>query len=177
MHTNLAGYQSPLQRSKHRLPYISGSAQYPAPPSSPAPQIDDHKLNKIMKNAHEVLVKADTVFPFTLFPDTIIVDRSKVTIIKRNFFMMAETYSIRVEDILNVSTTVGPFFGSLQIVTRVFNTDKPHYVNFLRRDDAVKIKHLIHGYVIAVHNDIDCDSLDKNELLTMLTKLGHEENK
>lgn len=176
MHTNLAGYQSPLQRSKHRLPYISDSVQYAAPPSAPTPQTDDHKLNKIMKNAHEVLAKADTVFPFTLFKDTIIVDRSKVTVIKRNFFMMAETFSIRVEDILNVSTTVGPFFGSIQIVSRVFNTDKPHVINFLWRDDAVKIKHLIHGYVIATHNDIDCDSLSKGELLAMLAKLGHEEN-
>ncbi len=175
MHTNLAGYQSPLQRNRNHIP---------PQPSRPrtihqASNNDDQnqKLDRLMRNAHEVLAKADTVFPFTLFRDTIIVDRAKVTIIKRNFFMMAETFSIRIEDILNVGTTVGPFLGSIEIITRVFNADKPHVVNFLQRNDAIKIKHLIHGYVIATHNNIDCNSLDKEQLIVTLSKLGHEENK
>lgn len=172
MQTNLLGYQSPLHHQRHRLPYISESTR-----SSPIVQIVqpiDQKLHSLMQNAHEVLAKADTLFPFTIFPDSIIVDRSKVTIIRRTFFRMAETFSIRIEDILNVTTTVGPFLGSIQIISRVFNTDKPHHVNFLKRSDAIRLKHITQGYVIAAHNDVDCASMEKNTLITTLARLGHD---
>lgn len=162
MQSNLMGYQNPLNYQRHRLSYASETTN------------NDSKLTLLMRNAHEVLIKADTVFPFTLFPDTIIVDRSKVTIIRRTFFKMAETFSIRIEDILNVTATVGPFLGSIQIISRVFNTDKPHHVNFLTRNDAIQIKHIVQGYVIAAHNNVDCNSLGKKELLSTLTKLGHD---
>jgi hypothetical protein len=166
MQTNLTGYESPLSRNRHRIPYVSDSK-----PSNDT----DHKLDKIMRNAHEVLYKADTVFPFTLFPDTVIIDRSKITLIKRNFFLMSETFSIRIEDILNVTTSLGPFFGSVQIFSRVFNTDTPHVVKFLPRDAAIRIKHITQGYVIATHEDIDCSNLSKSELIDTLMRLGRDE--
>jgi hypothetical protein len=136
---------------------------------------EKHELHQVVEHSNQILVRADTVFPFTLFKDTVSVDRTKVTIIKRNFFMSSETISIRIEDILNVTTTLGPLFGSIKIVNRIFNTEKPTTVDHLWRQDAVRIKHILQGYVIAMQRDIDCSTLSKEKLIPMLAELGHEQ--
>src|ERR1700740_1987539 len=65
-------------------------------------------LKKIVSQSHEVLLSANTVFPISLFPDTVTVDRTKVTITRRDFFWSSDVMSIRIEDVLNVTATVGP---------------------------------------------------------------------
>lgn len=136
---------------------------------------DNHELHKVIENSHEILAKADTVFPLTLFPDTVTIDRTKINIVKRNFFKVSQTTSIRIEDILNVMAMTGPFFGTIKITSRVFNNQKPTEVNFLWRDDASNIKCIAQGYVIALQKEIDCSNLAKEELIDLLTKLGHED--
>ncbi len=76
------------------------------------------ELKQAIHGSHEVLATATTVFPFTLFPDTVTLDRAKLNITKRSFVSTAEVMSIRIEDILNVTASVGPVFGSLHIVSR-----------------------------------------------------------
>lgn len=130
------------------------------------------ELTQTINRSHEVLIEATTVFPFTLFPDTVTLDRAKLTISHREFFWTGEVMSIRIEDILNVTADVGPFFGSLKIFTRFFNVDKPYSVNFLKRADALKIKRVLQGYIIALQKNIDCSTLPTKELSAMLDDLG-----
>ncbi|MDO8335690.1 MAG: hypothetical protein Q7T74_02810 [Candidatus Saccharibacteria bacterium] len=132
------------------------------------------KLNKIVAKSNEVLATATAVFPFDLFPDTVTLDRTKVTITKRSFFWSAEVISIRIEDILNVTTGVGPFFGSLTVASRVMSSVDHFTINYFWRKDAIRLKHIIQGYVIAHHNNIDITNLSKRELTTTLTELGHD---
>lgn len=134
---------------------------------------DRSQLIQASEGASEVLLKADTVFPFTLFPDTIQVDRVKVTISRRSFFKVADVISLQIEDILNVEGMVGPFFGGLKIWTRFFS-DKPCVITYLRREDALAIKGILQGYSIARQKEIDCSKISKQELLPMLYKLGRE---
>jgi hypothetical protein len=133
------------------------------------------ELTKAIKNSREILAKATTVFPFTLFTDDITVDRSQVTIVHRTFLKLGDVTSIRIEDILNIEATVGPFFGSLKITTRYFNQsqDQQHYlINWLWRHDALRIKRILHGYLIAVKQKIDCSPLETYELRQMLYTLS-----
>jgi hypothetical protein len=146
---------SPNQIQKHRL--IDSSAQ---------------ELAQTISHSHEILATASTVFPFTLFPDTVTLDRAKFTISHREFFRTAEVISIRIEDILNVAADVGPFLGSLRIFTRFFSTDKPYNVNFLHKKDALIIKHILQGYIIALQKKIDCSTLPTSDLARMLHELG-----
>ncbi len=132
------------------------------------------KLRNIARKSHEVLVSVNTVFPLTFFIDTVIVDRTKVTIIYRTFFFTARTISIRIEDILNVTCSVGPFFGSVMISSRVMNSTDHFEVNRMWRHDATVLKHIIQGYMIALHNKVDTDQLSRDELIEHLTELGHE---
>lgn len=132
------------------------------------------RLEKIVKQSHDVLASANTVFPVTLFPDTVFVDRTKVTIIRRNFFWSADVMSIRIQDVLNVSASVGPLFGSLTLVSRVMSTVDHFQINYFSRSDATHLKHIIQGYVIAQHNKIDTAHLSKEELIATLEELGHD---
>lgn len=149
--------------------------------ATPGNQIQKHKmplgesaieLSQTINKSHEVLAKATTVFPFTLFPDTVTLDRSKLTISHREFFAVAEVMSIRIEDILNVTADVGPFFGSLKVYTRFFSTEKPYAVNYLKRKDALRIKRTLQGYIIAIQKEIDCTTLPTKDLSRMLNELG-----
>lgn len=149
--------------------------------ATPRKQISKHKiplddsaieLTQTIDKSHEILVQATTVFPFTLFPDAITLDRAKLTIAHREFFWTAEVMSIRIEDILNVTADVGPFFGSLKIFTRFFATDKPYTISFLRRKDALRLKRVLQGYIIALQKEIDCSSMPTKDLAQMLGDLG-----
>ena len=136
----------------------------------------EKELKKIVSQSHEVLMAANTVFPITLFPDSVTVDRTKVTITKRDFFWSSDVMSIRIEDVLNVSASVGPLFGSLTVASRVMSTIDHFKINHFWRNDAIRLKHIIQGYVIAQHNNIDTAHLNKKELTETLIELGHDSN-
>lgn len=147
----------------------------------PLPKTDEPLSNEALENlkqvitrSNEVLASATTVFPLTLFRDDIVVDRTKVTITKRNFFFSREIMSIRIEDILNVKVIIGPFFGSIVLAVRILSSEDHHSINYFWRKDATRLKHIIQGYIIAQHNNIDCTHQSKEELITTLTELGHD---
>lgn len=134
------------------------------------------EIKELTKRSNEVLCSARTVFPFSLFTDHVVLDRTKLTITKRDFFMSSQVMSIRIEDVLNVTTDVGPFLGSITVAIRIMNSDDHITVNNLHRYDAIHLKHIIQGYVIAQHNKIDVAHLNKEELVETLTDLGHDLN-
>ena len=131
-------------------------------------------LKKLVRKSHEVLVSARTVFPLTLFPHSIVMDRTKITITKRNFFWSSNVVSVRVDDILNVSCDIGPLFGSVIIASRVMNSIDHFEIHHLWRQDATYLKHIISGYVFAQQNNVDMSHLSRQQLLDMLAELGHD---
>ena len=134
--------------------------------------LDD--LETTVYRSNEVLASATTVFPMTLFRDDIVVDRTKITITKRDFFFISQVMSIRIEDVLNVKVALGPFFGSLTIVVRILSSEDHHTINFLWRKDAIRLKHIIQGYIIAQHSQLDISHQTHQELIQTLTRLGHD---
>lgn len=138
---------------------------------------DVENLKHIVKKSHEVLASARTVFPVTLFPDSIIVDRTKVSIIKRDFFWTSNTISFQIEDVLNVSCGTGPLFGSLTIASRVMSTIDHFQINFLWRNDAIFFKHLIQGHIIAKNNKLETDKLSRKEMIETLCELGMDSDR
>ncbi len=132
----------------------------------------EEELAEAIGDSHDVLARATTVFPITLFPDTITVDHTKLTVTHRDFFRIGEVLSIRIEDILNVTATVGPLFGSIKISTRFFDSNKPYTVHHFWRADALKIKRIVQGYLIAKQQEVDTSSLSTRELAKMLDELG-----
>ncbi len=133
------------------------------------------ELVSTIGDSHDVLFRARTVFPMSLFPDTLSIDRTKITVTHRDFLKSGEVLSISIEDILNVTATVGPLFGSIKIATRFFDPDKPYEIDHFWRADALKIKRIAQGYMIARQKEIDCSVLSTKELVKMLDELGKVE--
>lgn len=129
------------------------------------------KLYDVAIKSHDILFSANSVFPFTLFPDTITIDREKVTIVHRLFFRVAKIVSVRIHDLLNVEADVGPFFGSIHLTSRYF-LNNPESIHFLWRGEAARVQRLLQGYIIAQQEKIDCSKIEKNELCLLLDDLG-----
>lgn len=133
--------------------------------------VDDiEELKQVIAHSHEVIASAKTVFPF-VFPDEIILDRAKITIVKRTFIRTSDIISIRIEDVLNISASVGPIFGSVTIASRVMNSIDHYDVSRFWRDDALKIKQIIQGYLIARQNGVHTDHLSCEELAKTLLEI------
>jgi hypothetical protein len=137
--------------------------------------MDEHteKLFQAAKQASDVLYTADSVFPFALFPDTITIDREKLSISYRVFFRVAKVVSTPLDDIESVDANVGPYFASLRITSKFF-VNNTRYVKFLTRDDALKIQSIMQGYKLAKEKEVDLTQINKDDLVMMLCKLGGE---
>ena len=136
---------------------------------------ENEKIRNIVLRSHEVLASAQTIIlPSNIFPDSVLLDRSKLTITKRNFFWSAETISIRIEDILNVSSNIGPFFGSITVSSRVMNSTDHYEIDCFLRKDAKYLKEIIQGYMIALHSKVNINHLSREELVTTLLSLGQD---
>jgi hypothetical protein len=128
------------------------------------------ELEQAIEGSNQVLFSASTVL--AIFPDSMTIDRAKVTITKRSFYRMADVMSMRIEDVLNATCTVGPIFGTVTIVSRVMNEDQTSSIGRFWRADAKRLKRIIQGYVIALQRHIDCRELGTQELAAMLEQLG-----
>jgi hypothetical protein len=131
------------------------------------------ELNEAISGSQEILATATTIHPF--YPDSITVDRAKMTVNKRRFVASASTMSMSIEDVLNVTNSVGPLFGSVTIVSRVLNS-RPLTVGRFWRKDALRIKRVAQGYIIALQREIDCSSMPADELARKLYELGEDEH-
>lgn len=141
-----------------------------------APTLNAHDtLKNIVQKSHQILAGAQTVIlPVNLFPDSVIVDRTKITITKRSFFWTSSVISIRIEDVLNVTCSTGPIFGSLTISSRVMNSTDHFEIDYFWKNDALYLKKIIQGYVIAQHNKIKTSHLEKEDLINTLLELGSD---
>jgi hypothetical protein len=129
------------------------------------------KLIDITEKAQDVLFEADTVFPLTLFPDTITLDREKLTVATRAFFRTAKIVSVPVSSISSAEVDVGPFFASLHMASKFF-VQNTYSVNYLKRRDAAKLHKLLQGFIIAQEKKIDVTDINKQDLCMLLEDLG-----
>jgi hypothetical protein len=133
------------------------------------------ELLEVTESSQEILYEANTVFPFTLVPDSITLDREKITIAERFFWRTATITSVPVSEVLSAQTSVGPFLGSLHMVFSFF-ADNQKTIKFLWRHDAIELQRMLHGYIIAHKKDINTTTLELEDLKTLLHELGSGAN-
>ncbi|PIP63680.1 hypothetical protein CO165_03865 [Candidatus Roizmanbacteria bacterium CG_4_9_14_3_um_filter_33_18] len=131
-------------------------------------------LSNITLDSEIILLKIKTVFPFTLFPDTIIIDLNKLDIIKQDFFLTKRVNSIIHEDILNITVESGPILATLRITSRFFS-GKPILITYLKKSEALQAKRLISGLIIARRKGVTLRGIEIEELLNKLEQLGKAE--
>ena len=135
---------------------------------------DSHTLEELQHASDRTLFKARTVFPFTFFPDTIILDYQKISIIKKKFFLSEKIDSINHADIMHVEVDTGPLFATLKITTKYFS-GKPIRIQYLGKKHAIRVRDIMHGLISAKQADISFDEVDKKRLTTRLEQIGKVE--
>lgn len=134
------------------------------------------KVDQLVIEKELILLRAYGVFPFQLFPGTLIIDLSKVTIIRRQFFAVAQVETIFVKDVFRAEVTLGVFLSSLTITflhTPVMEKMQTR-VGKLKRDDAIKAKTFIDGLALAHSEGLDLSVLSYKEMLNTIKKLGKD---
>lgn len=140
-----------------------------APP--PPQHQDDVTLWELANQSIPLLFKVKSVFPFDFFPDTLLVDYNKITIIHKEFFFIEQTVNADVSDILNVEVDTTPFFASLKITTRAL-TAPPLRISFLRKKDGRKARQIINGLLAAHANNAEVGEKNPERIVEMLLALG-----
>lgn len=135
---------------------------------------EDERLDRLVEKSQKILLKITTVFPFTLFPDDVIIDPQKVNIIKREFFFSERIHSVFIRDISDVFIDTSIIFAGLRIIDRGF-TENSIDINFLWRDEAIKARRIIQGLVVAHRQGIEMDKIETVNLIKKLEELGKTE--
>jgi hypothetical protein len=128
------------------------------------------KLEYLADRSEEVIFCTTTAFRFRPERYELLIDRAKITVIKRLFLLANNITTIRWGDVLNVGLSVGPFFGSLTLKARYI--DQPIIVAPLRRDKAFKAKRIIEGLIVACSNGIALDEVPTEELMEEIIRIG-----
>lgn len=130
-------------------------------------------LNRAIWDSNEVLVTADTTSK--LHKSTLTLNRAKLFAEKRSALGAIDHMSVRIEDVLNISATLGPISGTIKIATKFNTPGTPYSIGPFRREDAVRLKRIVQGYIIALQRKIDLNMVPTNELITHLYEIGEDD--
>ncbi len=128
------------------------------------------KLEKLVGRSEEVIFCTTTIFRFNPERYELLIDRAKITVIKRLFLLADNITSIGLNEVLSVRLNAGPFFGSLTLKARY--VDQPIVITYLSRHKAFKAKRIIEGLIIANNKGINLDEIPIDELTAEIIRIG-----
>lgn len=128
------------------------------------------KLDKLVDETNSVIYEISSVFPFQIFPDKLIIDENKVTIIRREF-LFKRIYPILLSDILTVKVDRSILFSSLNFeVKRYHSTPRP--LVYLKPKEANRARQYVIGLVQAKRARIDLSKLTADQIRDRLEEIG-----
>lgn len=133
------------------------------------------QLENLVETADFVLFQTDSANPIDPFPNSIIIDTAKVSIIYRHFFATERVHSVMIQDVSDVFIDTSPFFAKLSIVDKGF-TENEVSIDWLGKENAIKARRVIQGLVVASQKGIDFgklrQELSAEEIVEKIEKLG-----
>jgi len=127
---------------------------------------ESEKMTGLLKKTGSKLLTVSTVFPFTLFPNTIDVELGRIKLTFRQF-LFSQTHSLDIKDISQVNVEHGIFFSTLEIVTRSFVQNDVR-INYLWRKQAELLRDIIDAMRILAEQKVDLYSIETSELMQKL---------
>jgi len=127
-------------------------------------------VEDMVNNSNRILLRASSVFPLDLFPSSIIVEETRLTIIHRQLFA-SQAYSVDIKNIANVFIDTGILFSQLTIVSDTFAKNQI-ILNKLWKKDAIFIRRIIEGLRMFVDKDVDTTGYKTEELINKLRELS-----
>lgn len=127
-------------------------------------EVDKQTVEELVKKSNRYIISISSLFPWTIFPNTINVEESRVTFIFRQF-MSSQSHSVDIRDISNVFIESSLFFATIQIVSRTFIKNEIK-IGYLNKKKAYEIRRVIEGLRTFANNDIDTSDYNVSELIT-----------
>lgn len=133
---------------------------------------EEQKMQSLIKQTDRTLLKIQTIFPFTFFPQVLIIDENKITFIAQTFFLSKNTRNILLANVAEVKVNTSPFFASLTIIDMSFDRKQEIRIPYLWQKDALRARHIIQGIIIARKEGIDLSKFNQKELRQRIEELG-----
>jgi hypothetical protein len=125
----------------------------------------------LIKKSNRILVKISSHgLPFDFFPNSIVVEEGRVTIIVRHF-LSSEVHSVDMKSIANVLINTTWFFSQLVIISKTFEENEIKIRN-LRTKDAIFIRRIIEGLRVFEREGINTADYSVPDLISALKKLS-----
>lgn len=127
------------------------------------------------------LMRTESVFPFTLFTDTLIIDTTKISISKKQLFATEYITTIPLKDLSDVNVQTVLFLGTLyikympQATSPGMNNPVEVRIPNLKREDAIRAKNILKGALVAKAEEIDIATFSPDEIEQVLHKFGETE--
>lgn len=131
---------------------------------------DNIKLDKLVREKNIVIYELSSAFPFQLFPDKIIIDENKVSIVRKELFFK-RIFPIMIDDILTVKINRSILFASLEFDIKRYE-ENPSPTTYLWPKEASLAKRYIFGLVQAKRENIDLSALSTKQLKRKLLEIG-----
>lgn len=127
-------------------------------------------VEDMVSNSNRILLRVSSIFPWDLFPSSIIAEETRLTIIHRQFYS-SQLYSVDIKNISNIFINTGILFAQLVIVSNTFAQNQI-IINRLWKRDAILMRRVIEGLRMFVTKDIDTTSYSVKELVGKLEELS-----
>lgn len=113
-------------------------------------------------------------FPFDFFPDELVVDSGKVTIVKNYFYFSKQMRNISLDDIGDVMIETGPLFATLVILDKsAGNVVKEELkIHYLDKSMAFEARKLIQGLIICRKEKVDLSGHTDKEIREKVEQIG-----
>lgn len=135
---------------------------------------DDIVVDNLVKKSNRILVSISShAFPVDFFPNTLVVEEERVTIVTRKF-LSSEVYSVDIRNIANVLINTTFFFSQLVIISKTFEENEIKIKN-LRTNEAVYVRRIIEGLRTFDSKQINTSVYSTQELISKLEELSTTE--
>jgi hypothetical protein len=134
---------------------------------------DKQTINDLVKKSNRCIISISSLFPWDLFPNTIEVEESRVTLTFRQL-LSSQSYSVNIKDISNVFIESSALFASLKIVSRTF-VENDITVGHLDAKKAARVQMVIEGLRTFAEHNIDTSNYEVNELIAKIEEF-HKNN-
>lgn len=175
------GFQAKYVKPLYGKPLINRLDQFPenkpdtkeerGPPEQSEKQKNEQKLDELCEGSLHPILRIKQAIPFNPFPDEVIIDMNKVSIIYRQFFSSEQLHSVLIRDVSDVLVETSIIFSVLKIVD-IGYTENFIDVNYLKTKDANKARRIIQGLVVAHRYGVDLAKIGSEELEKKVEQLG-----
>lgn len=133
-----------------------------------SPQAVAQEIN----DGNEFLYKFKSLFPFELFPDEVILDKLKITIIQREAIIYKRVTTIPLTGTVNVQISRGILTSQISIIETSTLKQEEVIIKHVLNSDAARFHQIVEGIVIGMRQGINFIEMNKDETLTSAKKWG-----